>query len=53
MEYVTPFNATILRGADGSLVNWNHVNFVGEVAVDVQVRSAGTVMPLAGFAFLG
>ena len=38
MEYVTPFNATILRDADGSLVDWNHVNFVGEVTVDVQVR---------------
>ena len=38
MEYVTPFNATVLRKADGSLPDWNHVNFVGEVAVDVQVR---------------
>ena len=48
MEYVTPFNATILRDADGGLVDWNHVNFVGEVAVDVQVgNSSVTVRDMA------
>ena len=38
MEYVSPFNSTILRKPDGELVDWNHVNFVGEVHIDLQAR---------------
>lgn len=40
LEYVTPLNATVLRSANWALVDWNHVNFVGEVAVSVQVRTS-------------
>ena len=37
LEYVSPLNASILRTPDGSLPDWNHVNFVGDVQVDLQV----------------
>ncbi len=47
LEYVTPFNATILRDADGGLVDWNQVNFVGEVTVDVQVLSTVTALKIS------
>ena len=38
MDYVSPMNSTVLRTPAGDLVDWNHVNFVGEVRVDLKVR---------------
>ena len=37
LDYVSPLNATILRTPDGGLSDWNHVNFVGDVRVDLKV----------------
>lgn len=35
LEYVSPQNATLLRDTAGNLADWNHVNFVGSVPIDI------------------
>lgn len=45
MDYVSPMNSSILRTPGGELRDWNHVNFVGEVRVDLQVWAPRALKP--------
>lgn len=45
LEYVSPRNATLLRNSSGALVDWNHVNFVGSVPIDVSDLTVPTPTP--------
>lgn len=43
LEYVSPGNATLLRDSTtNALVDWNHVNFVGSVPIDIQHLTVGS-----------